>query len=476
MSGLPHPGRAPRRPPPLWLALSVVAAAGAVFALAGLFDGGAGTVWADPLTRFLLAVTVILTVSHLFGEVLRRLGQPSVVGEILGGLLLGPSALGLLWPRASERLFTPSVLDTLDQVSQLGLVIFMFLVGSEVRTGRLGSAGRVGTVLFGSMAVPFVLGTGFALAFGPTLIGPRATTADYALFVGLALAITAVPVLARVLVDLGLDRTRVGSLAMTCAALGDGLAWLVLTVLLTGADPGGGHLLTSAVSVVALVALTFFGVRPLLLALLTRAPSPRLCTVVLVTGAIGFAVLTQAMHLHPVIGAFLFGTAVPREVPSAGTATPRGVPLVERATEQLRGVTMLVLLPLFFASVGLKTSLGAFGADTGVWLVFAAMLVVAQVTKVVGAGGAARLAGLSGRESLRIGVLMNCRGVTELIVATIGHQAGLINDVCFTMLVLVAVATTALTGVLAGRLTAGEESGSPAPPPVGADPRPADQN
>ncbi|MER7109326.1 cation:proton antiporter [Streptomyces sp. NPDC000229] len=431
-------GKGTRR---LWGPLGVVAAGAAVLVLTGLFSGGPGTLWDDPLTRFLLALTVVLCVSHLFGELLRRIGQPPVVGEILGGLMLGPSVLGALWPAATDLMFPPAVLAGLDKVAQLGLVVFMFLIGSEVRIERARNQGPLGAVLAGSMALPFLCGTGLALAFAPHLSGDTTST-RFALFFGLAVSITAVPVLARILVDLGLDRTRAGSVSMTCAALGDGLAWLVLTVLLTGSPAGGGgHLLKTVVWVAALVALTYLGVRPLLGRLFARAPSERLLAVVLIAGAVGWALLTQVMHLHPVIGAFLFGTAVPRDVPA-----------VERVVNTLRGFTMLVLLPVFFAGVGVRTSLGAFGSEPGIWLLFAAVLVVAQVSKVVGAGGAARLAGMTPRESWQIGVLMNCRGVTELIVATIGHQAGLINDLCFTMLVLLAMTTTALTGVVVPRL------------------------
>ncbi|MFE1150289.1 cation:proton antiporter [Streptomyces albidoflavus] len=432
--------QAPARRPRLLLAAAVLAAGTAVLVATGLFRGGTDTLWADPLTRFLLAVTVILCVSHAFGELLGRIGQPPVVGEILAGLVLGPSVCGLLWPGATAWLFPPDVLSQVDKVAQLGLVVFMFLVGTEVRTGGVRTQGPLGAVVTGSMALPFVCGTGLALLFAPTLAGSTTTT-RFALFFGLAVSITAVPVLARILVDLDLDRTRVGSLTMTSAALGDGLAWLVLTVLLTGSGTDGGALLTTAVWVLALVALTFLGVRPLLAALVPRLSDDRLLGAVLVAGALLWAVLTQVMHLHPVIGAFLFGTAVPQRLAA-----------VERITTRLRGFTLVVLLPLFFAGVGVKTSLGSFGSSVGPWLMFAVVLVVAQLTKLAGAGGAARLAGVSARESWQIGVLMNCRGVTELIVATIGLQAGLINELCFAMLVLLALITTALTGVVVPRL------------------------
>ncbi|QFQ99388.1 cation/H(+) antiporter [Streptomyces phaeolivaceus] len=400
----------------------------------------------DSLPRFLVAVAVILLVSHLFGAVLRRLGQPSVLGEILGGLVLGPSLLGLCWPTATHWLFPSEVLNSLDKVAQLGLILFMFLIGCEVRTGHGKRQGPLGAVLVGGMGLPFVCGVGFALAAGSTLAGAGVQATEYALFMGLAFAVTAVPVLARILVDLGLDRTRAGGLSMTCAAVGDGLAWLVLTLILASTQAGGpGQITRTVVLVVALVALTFFGVRQLLAVLTARMRSEELLTAVLVVGAIGYAVLTDLLHLHPVVGAFLFGTVV-----------PRGSPVIERIGRRLQSFTLLILLPLFFAGVGLKTSVGMFGTAPTTWLVFVAALFITQATKVVGAGGAAKLAGLPGREALQIGVLMNCRGVTELVIATIGFQAGLINELCFTMLVLIAVITTAVTGVVLPRLAPGD--------------------
>ncbi|MFD7914861.1 cation:proton antiporter [Streptomyces sp. NPDC059752] len=433
------PATSRSRVPKPWAALAVLASGILVLVATGLFEGGEVTPWKDPLTRFLLTVTVILGVAHCCGELMRRMGQPPVLGEILGGLALGPSVLGLFWPGATDLLFPPAVLDHLGMISQLGLVVFMFLIGCEVKIGGLRRQGPLGATLVGSLVLPFLCGAAFALVFASRLAGDGASTTRYALFLGVAVAITAVPVLARVLVDLGLDRTRIGSLAMTCAAIGDGIAWFALTLVLTGAEDGGGFLTTGA-WVIALLVLTFLGVRPLLSALVPRV-SERGLTVLLVIGALLYAVLTQVMHLHPVIGAFMFGTVV-----------PRNTALVERVTERLRSFTLLVLLPLFFASIGLKTSLGAFGSDAAMWGVFLGLLVVAQLAKLVGAGGAARLAGMPRLESLKLGILMNCRGVTELIVAKIGHEAGLINTACFTMLVLLAVITTGLTGLVLPRL------------------------
>ncbi len=390
----------------------------------------------DPVTRFLIAVTVILAVSHLGGELMRRLRQPRVLGEMLGGIALGPSVLGLLWPAASRVLFHADVLAGLTKAAQLGLIVFMFLLGCELRTDRIERPRIVGAAVLGGMGLPFLAGLGIAAATGTMLAGSRASTLTFLLFFGLALAITALPVLARILADLDLERSSVGVLSVSCAAIGDGAAWLVLTFILASTAGGGGGRVTGTAALAAvLVVLAFFGARRVLAALVARVRSEELLTVVLIVGAIAFATLTQMVNLHPVIGAFLFGAAVPRDAP-----------VVERISHAMQGFTLTILLPLFFAGVGLTTSARLLGANPGHWLVFGTVLVAAQVTKFLGAGGGAWLAGLPRDQAVRLGILMNCRGVTELVIATIGLQAGLINQLGFTMLVLVAVITTALTG------------------------------
>jgi Kef-type K+ transport system membrane component KefB len=444
MTGLSIRDAGPRR---TWWGL-VIGAAILVAAAAlwgpGLLTSGMSKP-ADPITHFLLAVAVVLAVSHLLGELMRRLGQPRVLGEIVGGLLLGPSALGLVLPEFGAWLFPPDVLDGLNKAAQLGLVVFIFLLGCELRTDRAERPRVVGAVVLGGMGLPFLAGAAIALATGPLLAGEGHSTVAYSLYFGLALAITALPVMARILVDLNLERTRAGAISLSSAAIGDGVAWVALTVILAGTSsaPGGQTALTAGRNI-ALVGATFLCLRPLLAVLVTKMRSEQLLTVVLVAGAMAFSALTQLVDLHPLVGAFLFGVAV-----------PRGSAVVERISRQLQGFNLTILLPLFFAGVGLVASVGLLGADLGHWLVFLGVLVAAQITKLVGAAGAARLAGVPGRRALQIGVLMNCRGVTELVIASVGLQFGLINQLGFTILVLVAVVTTAVTGPLMRRLTDG---------------------
>ncbi|WP_371784956.1 cation:proton antiporter [Streptosporangium subroseum] len=404
----------------------------------------------DPVTRFLLAVALILIVSHLLGELMRWIGQPPVLGEIIGGIVIGKSVFGLLWPEAGAWVFQPDVLDSLNKIAQLGLVVFMFLLGCELRTDRIERRSTVAALVTGGTILPLVAGMGIAFLARSQFQG-TSTSGTYVLYFGLAMAITAVPVLARILVDLKLEHTRVGVLALSSAAAADGVAWVLLTLIL--ADRSGA-LAQNVGYAVALVAFMMVCVRPALAALVPRIRAERLLMMVLVTGAIAFAGLTQLMHLHPVVGAFLFGVAVPRDSP-----------IVERISQQLQGFTLMVLLPLFFTGVGLSMSIGLLGSDAGHWLLFLAVLVVALLTKVVGTWAAARGAGLPRHEALQLGALMNCRGVTEIVVASIGLQAGVINELAFTILVLVAVVTTAMTKPIMLRLL----SDRPVPvPSVGA--------
>ncbi len=396
----------------------------------------------DPVSSFLLAVTVVLLSSHLLGALFTRLRQPSVVGQIIGGLLLGPSVLGLLWPAGQEWLFPAGVRTGINLAAQLGIIVFMFLVGCELRLDSIRSGRRtVGLVAVGSIGIPFLGGLAIAVAFRSMLQGSANSGLGDLLFVGLAISITAVPVLARVLVDLQMERTPLGNLAMCTAAVGDGVAWAALTVLLAATASGGKNLMAMLAAGAAGVGLLLFllvVVRPALAALVDRLERQHagraLLTPTLICGAIALAAATQGIGLHPVIGAFMFGAILPRDRP-----------IIDRVQDDVRGFVLTILLPLFFAGVGLTVSIGLL-RDLSHWLVLVTIVIVASASKYLGATSGALLGGLPTGDALRVGALMNCRGVTELVVASIGLQYDLINTLAFTILVLMALITTAATG------------------------------
>ncbi|XVV00856.1 cation:proton antiporter [Actinosynnema sp. CA-248983] len=425
----------------------VGALAAVVLGTALVLLGGGAPHGVDPAARLLLAVAVVLATCHLCGALLTRLGQPAVLGEVLGGILLGPSVLGALAPAAAAWLLPREVTAPLGVAAQLGLVTFMFLVGYGLRDELPRTGLRtVGVVTAGSVALPFAAGVAIAVPLAPHLAGADARPGGYPVFLGVALSITAVPVLARILTDLGLERSRVGAVALACAATGDGLAWAALTLVLAAATPASVWVTVGAGF--SFLVFLRYAARPLLARYARRAEhshtARRLLLPLLVVCASAAAGVTQSIGLHPVIGAFLLGTAVPR------------TPLVDTARDQLQGFTVTVLLPLFFVGTGLATSIGLLGGSPTLWLVFAAVLVVACTAKFAGAGVAARLSGFTTGESMALGSLMNCRGVTELVIAGVGLEAGLINQTGFTVLVLVALLTTVITTPVTRRALPGE--------------------
>lgn len=398
----------------------------------------------DQLSRLLAAVTVILLSCHLLGTLLARFGQPRVIGEVLGGLLLGPSFLGSLWPSGEHGLFAPDTQSTVSMIAQLGLEMFLFLLGCELRLGEIRSRHPVlPSVVLVGIGLPFAAGAAIAVPAHSLLTGTNTRLMPYAIFFGLAIAITALPVLARLLMDTGKDGTALGGLALTCAAIGDGVTWGVLTLVIAATHlNGAGDAVTVLAATGALVLLTLLCVRPALAALVRKAEAAtksdgQALLVLLVAGALGYSALTQLIGLHAAVGAFLFGTIV-----------PRNSVLLERIGSMFQGFTLVILLPLFFAGIGLDTSVGLLGSSPTRWAFFCLILVVAMLTKMAGVGGGARLAGIPTGAALRMGILMNCRGVTELVVASIGWQYRLINSLALTILVLMAIVTTIATAPL----------------------------
>jgi Kef-type K+ transport system membrane component KefB len=394
--------------------------------------------------RVLLAVAAVVVLARLAGSLFERIGQPPVIGEIAVGVALGPSLAGALLPDAAAFLFHDDVIGVLEVMAQFGLIFFMFLLGLHLDLPAVRRSGA--TALFVShvsIVVPFTLGVLAALVLHPTVgVG---TFAPFALFIGAAMAITAFPVLARILTDTGLERTWLGNMALTCAAVDDVTAWCVLSVVVAIARAGGpGDAVVTVVLSLGFAVVMLGVVRPLLARLASpsrpsRRRGPEL-QAGLIAGVLLAAWTTQQIGIHAIFGAFLAGMVVPR---SDGYG--------ERVTARLEDVTRVFLLPTFFVVVGLSTRLDLLGSPE-MWGITALLVVVAVVGKLGAATLAARSCRIPWRDAAALGVLMNARGLTEIVILTIGRRLGVISDEIFTAMVVMAVVTTLMTTPLLLRL------------------------
>jgi K+:H+ antiporter len=390
----------------------------------------------DVLLRLLLALLVVILAARALGVVFRRLHQPPVIGEVVAGILLGPSFLGAFAPSATAFLFPANVLPLLGILSQVGVILFMFLVGLELDAGPLRRRTHaVVAISHASIALPFVLGTALALALYPRFATSDVPFGTFALFLGVAMSITAFPVLARILRDHGIDRTPIGVLAISAAAVDDVTAWCLLAIVIgvaRGQEAGG---LVAIGLALLYAALMWTVVRPLLRRVVQRHDAGARGTVALVlVGVVASALATESIGIHALFGAFLLGALVPHDSRLARDLAGR-----------IEDVVLVLLLPAFFAVTGLRTRLGLLGTWEH-WLWFLAVLAVACAGKLVGAAVPARLTGLSWRDATSLGILMNTRGLMELIVLNIGLELGLISGALFALMVLMAVATTISTG------------------------------
>ncbi|MFG3494205.1 cation:proton antiporter [Streptomyces sp. NPDC047928] len=392
--------------------------------------------------KLLTAVPVIMAACYLTGRLFRRVGQPPVIGEIFAGILLGPSVLGLVWPDAAAWLLPGAVLPALGNLAEIGLVFFMFLVGRELDLRLVRQRGRTALLVsHASIALPFLCGLLLALAaYGP-LAPAKVGFGAFALFLAVAMSVTAFPVLARILAERRLNRTPLGATALTCAAIDDVTAWclLSLVVALVNNDSPSGAAVTFALALAFFAVMTVV-VRPLLHRLMVtggrggrRIPEGAVLPVLL-GGVMLSAYATDAIGIHSIFGAFVFGVI-----------TPRTAPEVDQATHQMARMTTTLLLPLFFVHTGLRTEVGLLAGDAGLWAWCGLIILAAFAGKLAGGALAARAAGVGARESLSLGVLMNCRGLTELVILNIGLDLGVITPVMFTMLVLMALVSTVLT-------------------------------
>ena len=393
------------------------------------------------VSTLLVQVMLVLGLSRLMGSVATRLRQPKVVGEMIAGIMLGPSLFGWLAPGFAAAIFPPSSIALLNVLAQIGVIFFLFLIGLELSPKLIRDRGHAAIVISHvSIIAPFLLGAALALFLYPRVFNdtPQMRFTAVALFMGAAMSITAFPVLARILTERDLLKTKVGAVAITCAAVDDVSAWCMLAFVVAVGRAEGlqAGLWTAGLSLVYIL-LMIFAVRPVLKRLETiyerHATSAQTIFAVVLVLTLLSAAVTELIGIHAMFGAFLMGAIMPKDAK-----------FVRLITTRLEDFTVIFLLPIFFAFAGLKTQIGLID-NAYLFGLTGLIVLVACVGKFGGSTLAARVTGLGWRESSAIGILMNTRGLVELVILTIGLQIGVITDAVYAMMVIMALVTTAMT-------------------------------
>lgn len=386
------------------------------------------------LVHVLIALTAVLVIGRLLAILFRFVGQPPVIGEIVAGILLGPSLLGRVWPDAAAFVLPSSVAPNLGMIAQLGVILYMFLVGLELNPELLRKrAHSTVAISHASILAPFLLGSGLALFLYPRLAPDGVPFTSFALFMGVAMSITAFPVLARILTDRGMQKTSLGVIALGCAATDDVTAWCLLAFVIgvAQAKVGGAFLVLGWT--LAYIGLMFFVVRPVARKFFMRFDERRLSANLVAFVfyvLLASALVTEYIGIHAVFGAFLAGAIIPHD-----SAIARDL------TQKLEVLVTVLLLPAFFAFTGMRTQIGLVSGSEQ-WLICGLIVLVATAGKFGGTLAAARLTGMSWRDSSALGLLMNTRGLMELIVLNIGLDMGVISPTLFAMMVVMALVTT----------------------------------
>ena len=392
-----------------------------------------------PLPLLILQACVIIVAARLIGSLARRIGQPAVIAEVIAGILLGPSLFGRVAPGTFAQLFPKVSLPGLSLLSQVGLVFFMFLIGLELDPKLLRGRGKSSfAISLAGIFVPFALGAVLAVQIFGTQAEPGVPRISFVLFMGIAMSITAFPVLARILAERNLIRTQLGSIALACAAADDVTAWCLLALVVSVVHAKGAvAALFTTVEAVAFAGGMLLVVRPLLARLGARVTTRENLTQNVVAATfvmlLASALTSELIGIHALFGAFLFGTIMPRQGDYA-----------HALAERLEDFVVVALLPLFFAYSGLRTELGLV-VGLGDWLLCLTLIAVACLGKFGGSFCVARWTGMSRRDATALGVLMNTRGLMELIVLNVGLDLGVISPKIFTMMVIMALVTTVMT-------------------------------
>jgi Kef-type K+ transport system membrane component KefB len=398
----------------------------------------------DALYHVLLSLVLILLLGRWLGKLFIHFGQPRVIGEMVAGIMLGPSLLGYFWPAATEFILPEHAQPALKIIAQIGVVLYMFLVGLELNAGLLRSRAHATVAIsHASIVTPFLLGSLLALWLYPRLGTPDASFTSFALFMGVAMSITAFPVLARILTDRNMENSELGVVALSCAAIDDVTAWCLLAFVVGVSQSAVNGAVQTTIMALVYIAVMLLVVRPLAVRFLGHDadhPTRRMAVWVLV--ALLFSAMTaEWIGIHAIFGAFLLGAVIPHDSDVA-----------RDFTNKLEDIVKILLLPAFFAYTGMRTQIGLV---TGweAWMFCAVIILVATLGKFGGSFLAAWSTGLSPRLSAALGILMNTRGLMELIVLNIGLELGVISPKLFAMMVIMALVTTIATTPILHLLT-----------------------
>jgi Kef-type K+ transport system membrane component KefB len=393
----------------------------------------------NTLFRALLALAVVVVTARVVGGLFGLMGQPAVVGEVLGGIMLGPSLLGRVAPQLYAQLLPASVASFLGIYAQLGVILYLFLVGLELDLESIlrKSGHTTLAISHASILLPFLLGSGFALVLYPLLSTSDVPFTVFALFLGVSMSVTAFPVLARILTDREISKSRMGALALTCAAIDDVTAWCLLALVVSIAQARAMDVIRTVALTLAFVLVVLKVVAPLVRRLIPRIDRSKDLTrtglSIVLIAMLASAMTTEYIGIHGFFGAFLFGAIIPHGSRIAGELNRR-----------LHDFVAVLFLPAFFAYTGMRTEIGLISGLEN-WLLCGAIILVACVGKFGGTLVAARLSGLEWRDSAALGILMNTRGLVELIVLNMGLDLGIVSPKLFTMLVFMALVTTFMT-------------------------------
>lgn len=387
----------------------------------------------------LLALVVVIAVTRVIGLLFSRFHQPGVIGQVVGGILLGPSLFGWLAPNVSAFVLPVASMPYLGIIAQIGIILYMFLVGLELDLKSLQkNAHTTVAVSHASIAFPFILGAVLALYLYSSLAGPGIPFTSFSLFLGVSMSVTAFPVLARILSEKGLQKTKLGMVALTCAAIDDVTAWCLLAFVVSIAQSNAASAVITLIFTIIYIVFMFFLFKPLLFKVLKKIEEKDRVS----EGGFAFilvclllsAFVTELIGIHAIFGAFLFGVIISSE----------GI-VAKDLTNRLEDFVRVLFLPAYFAFTGMRTEIGLMNTWND-WMICALLILVATIGKFGGTYVAAKFTGYSKIESACLGILMNTRGLVELIVLNIGLDLKVISPRLFAMMVIMALVTTFMTG------------------------------